>query len=116
VTKEDSAYSGDNPRGVITLDGKEFYMVGNADSTTNNTSPVTGPGLTIGARLGVPNSTNSIQLGTYVAADRPASRQRTTSKTITGAGSVFSQTPTATRISSSPRGAAAMATMGYSRC
>jgi hypothetical protein len=71
VTKEDFAYSGDNPRGVITLDGKEFYMVGNADSTTNNTNPVTGPGLTIGARLGVPNSTNSIQLGTYVAADRP---------------------------------------------
>ena len=71
VTKEDFAYSGDNPRGAITLDGKEFYMAGNADSTTNNTNPTTGPGLTIGARLGLPGSLNSIQLGTYIANDRP---------------------------------------------
>src|SRR4029077_7904656 len=71
VTKEDFAYSGDNPRGAITLDGKEFYMAGNADSTTNNTNPTTGPGLTIGARLGLPGSPNSIQLGTYIANDRP---------------------------------------------
>jgi hypothetical protein len=35
VTVEDFAYSGDNPRGAITLDGKEFYMAGNADLTTN---------------------------------------------------------------------------------
>ena len=46
-------------------------MAGNADSTTNQTSPVTGPGLTIGARLGMPGSSNSIQLGTYLASDRP---------------------------------------------
>jgi len=71
VTKEDFAYSGDNPRGAISLDGKEFYMAGNADSTENKTTPVTGPGLTIGARLGMPGSTSSIQLGTYFAADRP---------------------------------------------
>lgn len=71
VTKEDFAYSGDNPRGAITLNGQQFYMAGNADSTTNNTNPITGPGLTIGARLGVPNSPASIQLGTYVATDRP---------------------------------------------
>jgi hypothetical protein len=71
VTKEDFAYSGDNPRGVITLDGQQFYMAGNSDSTTNNTTPITGPGLTIGARLGMPGSTNSIQLGTYFATDRP---------------------------------------------
>jgi hypothetical protein len=71
VTKEDFAYSGDNPRGVITLNGRQFYMAGNSDSTTNNTTPITGPGLTIGARLGMPGSTNSIQLGTYFATDRP---------------------------------------------
>ena len=71
VTREDFAYSGDNPRGVISLDGQEFYMAGNADSTENKTTPVTGPGLTIGARLGMPGSTGSIQLGTYFAADRP---------------------------------------------
>jgi hypothetical protein len=71
VTKEDFAYSGDNPRGVITLNGQQFYMAGNSDSTTNNTTPITGPGLTIGARLGMPGSTNSIQLGTYFATDRP---------------------------------------------
>jgi hypothetical protein len=46
-------------------------MAGNADSTENNTIPVTGPGLTIGARLAMPGSTNSIQLGVYTATDRP---------------------------------------------
>jgi hypothetical protein len=70
VTKQDFAYSGDNPRGAITLDGNEFYMAGNADSTTNGNGS-TGPGLTIGVRLGLPGSTNSIQLGTYIANDRP---------------------------------------------
>src|SRR5712672_982819 len=70
VTIEDFAYSGDNPRGAITLDGKEFYMAGNADSTTN-AGGTTGPGRTIGARLGLPGSKDSIQLGTYLASDRP---------------------------------------------
>ncbi|HEV2189990.1 MAG TPA: hypothetical protein VGR70_22485 [Stellaceae bacterium] len=71
VTPENFAYSGDNPRAVVTVDGTQFYMAGNADSTENKTSPVTGPGLTIGARLGAPGSPLSIQLGTYVAVDRP---------------------------------------------
>ena len=70
VTKEDFAYSGDNPRAVMTLDGQEFYMAGNSDSTLNK-GGASGPGLTIGARLGVPGSTGSIQLGSYLAADRP---------------------------------------------
>ena len=71
VTKQDFAYSGDNPRGAITVDGTQFYMAGNADSTENKTTPVTGPGLTIGARLGMPGSPNSVQHGVYVASDRP---------------------------------------------
>src|SRR5579864_2800739 len=71
VTPENFAYSGDNPRAVITVDGTQFYMAGNSDSTENKTSPVTGPGLTIGARLGAPGSPSSIQLGVYVATDRP---------------------------------------------
>ena len=71
VTKENFAYSGDNPRAVITVDGTQFYMAGNADSTENKTTPVTGPGLTIGARLGTPGSSNAIQLGVYLATDRP---------------------------------------------
>jgi hypothetical protein len=71
VTPQNFAYSGDNPRGAISLDGQEYYMAGNADSTLNNTTPVTGSGLTIGARLGMPGSSGSIQLGTYFAADRP---------------------------------------------
>lgn len=71
VTTENFAYSGDNPRAVITVDGTQFYMAGNADSTENKTTPVTGPGLTIGARLGMPGSSSSIQLGVYTATDRP---------------------------------------------
>ncbi len=71
VTPQNFAYSGDNPRGAISLNGTQFYMAGNSDSTLNKTTPVTGPGLTIGARLGMPGSPSSIQLGTYVAADRP---------------------------------------------
>lgn len=71
VTPENFAYTGDNPRAVVTADGTQFYMAGNADSTENKTTPVTGPGLTIGARLGAPGVSSSIQLGAYVAADRP---------------------------------------------
>lgn len=70
VTAQDFAYSGDNPRGAISLDGQEFYMAGNADSTLNS-GGTPGPGLTIGARLGTPGSKSSIQLGKYFAADRP---------------------------------------------
>lgn len=71
VQNESNAYSGDNPRGAISVDGTQFYMAGNADSTENKTPPGTGPGTTIGARLGHPGSPASIQLGTYVATDRP---------------------------------------------
>ncbi|HXZ00980.1 MAG TPA: hypothetical protein VEI03_13340 [Stellaceae bacterium] len=71
VQNENDAYSGDNPRGAISIDGTQFYMAGNADSTENKTTPVTGPGTTIGARLGHPGSSSSIQLGTYLATDRP---------------------------------------------
>jgi hypothetical protein len=71
VTAESNAFSGDNPRAVISLDGTQFYMGGNADSTENKTTPVTGPGTTIGVRLGTPGSSHSTQLGTYVAVDRP---------------------------------------------
>lgn len=70
VTPQDFAYSGDNPRGVISLDGHEFYMAGNADSTLNS-GGTTGPGLTIGARYTVPGNPGSTQLGSYFAADRP---------------------------------------------
>jgi hypothetical protein len=71
VTAENNAYSGDNPRGAVTVDGLQFYMAGNSDSSENKTTPVTGPGLTIGARLGAPGLAGSIQLGTYFASDRP---------------------------------------------
>jgi hypothetical protein len=71
VTPESNAFSGDNPRAVLTLDGTQFYMAGNADKTINGTPAGTGPGTTIGVRLGAPGSAESIQLGTYVAADRP---------------------------------------------
>jgi hypothetical protein len=69
VTREINAFSGDNPRGVITIDGTQFYMAGNADSSLNSNG--TGPGTTIGIRLGSPLSVTSTQLGTYVATDRP---------------------------------------------
>ena len=69
LTPETNAYSGDNPRACISVDGTQFYMAGNADSTLN--SDGTGPGTTIGARFGTPGSDTSIQLGTYTAADRP---------------------------------------------
>src|SRR5579863_5831942 len=71
VTRESNAFSGDNPRGAISIDGTQFYMAGNADSTEFKTTPVTGPGTTIGIRLGTPGSNTSFQLGTYVAIDRP---------------------------------------------
>jgi hypothetical protein len=76
VTDENFAFSGDNPRGAITVDGTQFYMAGNADSTEYKTTPVTGPGLTIGVRYGLPGAPtplvpNSTQLATYLATDRP---------------------------------------------
>jgi hypothetical protein len=70
VTPENFAYSGDNPRAAVTVDGTQLYMAGNSDSTENK-PPTTGPGLTIGARLGAPGVSSSIQLGVYLAADRP---------------------------------------------
>lgn len=66
---EANAYSGDNPRAAITVDGTQFYMAGNSDSTIANNG--TGPGTTIGARYGTPGSNSSIQLGVYYASDRP---------------------------------------------
>jgi hypothetical protein len=69
VTAESNAYSGDNPRAAITVDGREFYLAGNSDSTLNKDG--TGPGTTIGARYGLPGSTSSLQLGIYLATDRP---------------------------------------------
>lgn len=70
LTPESNAYSGDNPRGAITVDGNEFYMAGNSDSTTYAGPPVTGPGTTIGARCDGGLTSFSYQLGTYFATDR----------------------------------------------
>src|SRR5271157_2112926 len=67
---QSNAYSGDNPRAAISVDGTQFYMAGNSDSTTY-TNGTTGPGTTIGARYGTPGSTSSYQLGKYFATDRP---------------------------------------------
>ncbi len=65
---ETNAYSGDNPRAAITVDGSEFYMAGNSDSSLNSNG--SGPGTTVGARYGTPGSDLSIQLGVYTATDR----------------------------------------------
>jgi hypothetical protein len=71
LTPEANAYSGDNPRAVITVDGTQYYMAGNSDSTINTTAPnVPGPGSTIGVRYGTPLSSSSCQLRVYKAADR----------------------------------------------
>jgi hypothetical protein len=68
VQPEINAYSGDNPRAAISVDGTQFYMAGNADSTITGG---VGPGTTIGARYGKLGSGTSIELGDYAAADRP---------------------------------------------
>jgi hypothetical protein len=79
LQNESNAFSGDNPRAALTVDGKQFYMAGNADSTlygNSSSTPcvysagTTGPGLTIGVRIGAPGSDVSTQLGCYVATDR----------------------------------------------
>jgi hypothetical protein len=114
VTKKDFAYSGDNPRGAITLDGKEFYMAGNADSTTN-AGGTTGPGLTIGARLGMPGSTNSIQLGTYFASDRPDESAKNHVKDNNWRGIGIFADASGVQNLMSPRAMAAMATTAFSR-
>jgi hypothetical protein len=54
---------------VITVDGTQFYMVGNADSTTNDDGR--GPGNSIGVRYGLLASDDSFALGNYFANDRP---------------------------------------------
>jgi hypothetical protein len=69
LTDETNAYSGDNPRAAISVDGDEFYMAGNSDSTI--AADGTGPGTTIGVRYGTPGSTTSLELGVYTATDRP---------------------------------------------
>ncbi len=50
-----NAYSGDNPRAVISVDGTQFYMAGNSGNTTLGT---------IGARYDTLGSNTSILLGT----------------------------------------------------
>ena len=69
LTVESNAYSGDNPRAAVSVDGTQFYMAGNADATIAKDG--SGPGTTIGARYGTPGSPVSLELGSYVAADRP---------------------------------------------
>jgi hypothetical protein len=69
LTSETNAYSGDHPRAAITVDGTQFYMVGNADASLNPDG--TGPGTTIGPRYGTPGSDVSTELGVYLAGDRP---------------------------------------------
>jgi Protein of unknown function (DUF3237) len=68
LVPETNAYSGDNPRAAITVDGAQFYMVGNGDNSLNKDG--TGPGTTLGARYGTTVSALSTQLGVYIAADR----------------------------------------------
>jgi hypothetical protein len=69
VQAEANAYSGDNPRAAMTVDGTQFYMAGNSDSTIAKDG--TGAGTTIGARYGTPGSIVSLELGVYFASDRP---------------------------------------------
>jgi hypothetical protein len=93
LTIEDVAYSGDNPRGAITLDGKEFYMAGNADSTTN-AGGTTGPGLTIGAPVSVCRARRiPPSSGRMSPATGRTNLRRTMSRTITGVASASSPTP-----------------------
>jgi hypothetical protein len=82
LTPIDNANSGDNPRGALTLDEREFYTFGNSDSTLASgvtlqpDTPITvptsqnNPGLTIGVRCGIPEQNFSYLLGTYFAGDR----------------------------------------------
>ena len=79
LQNESNANSGDNPRAAITVDGTQLYMAGNSDSTLYGNSSktpcvytlgTTGPGLTIGVRIGGPGSSVSTQLGCYAASDR----------------------------------------------
>jgi hypothetical protein len=63
------AFSGDVPRAALTVDGTQFYMVGNSDSTIY--SDGTGPGNSIGIRYMTIGSDFSVQLGNYYASDRP---------------------------------------------
>jgi hypothetical protein len=77
----DTADSGDNPRGALTVDEQEFYTFGNSDSTLSGETLTPGvgvvpptsqnnPGLTIGVRCGIPEQNFSYLLGTYFASDR----------------------------------------------
>jgi hypothetical protein len=89
VTAESNAYSGDNPRAAISVDGTQFYMAGNSDSTLYTAAGLApGPGSTIGARYGAPGSSESYQLGVYFAADRPdeSSKQHVKDNNFRGIG------------------------------
>ena len=63
------AYSGDVPRAALTVDGTQFYMVGNSDGTIYDDG--TGPGTSIGIRYAPIGSATTIQLANYFANDRP---------------------------------------------
>jgi len=63
-----NAYSGDVPRAALTVDGTQFYMVGNADSTLYDDG--SGPGNSIGLRYLTIGSDVSVQLANYFASDR----------------------------------------------
>lgn len=66
---QSNAYSGDNPRTAITVDGSAFYMAGNSDSSLKHDG--TGPGTSIGARPTEPGTTLSQLLGVYFASNHP---------------------------------------------
>jgi hypothetical protein len=69
LNREKNAFSGDNPRAAITVDGSQLYMAGNSDSSLNKDK--SGPGTTMGTRYGLVGQDTSVQLGAYIAADRP---------------------------------------------
>jgi len=64
ATPQTNSYSGDNPRAAVSINGGQFFTVGNSDST----QPA---GNTIGARYGTPGSNVSTQLGFFTAPSIP---------------------------------------------
>jgi hypothetical protein len=64
-----NAYSGDVPRAAITIDGSQFYMVGNSDATIYDDG--TGPGTSIGLRYLSIGADVSVMVSNYFASDRP---------------------------------------------
>lgn len=62
VFPQANAYSGDNPRGAVSVDGSQFYMVGNSDNSAPLLSGGTGPSPTIGVRFDTAGNPLSTQL------------------------------------------------------